>query len=368
MKTFAFHTIVAVLALSCSLLRAEPFYATDGTAIASFDSTATATVVSIAVTGLQPAETLVGIDLRPGDGLLYGIGSTSRLYTINPVTGVATQVGNAGAFTLNGTFFGTDFNPVVDRLREVSDTEQNLRLNPINGTLSGTDTNLNPAGNIVGVAYTNNYAGATQTTLYGIDSVTGNLVLIGSVNGTPTSPNTGTITVVGSLGLGTSLDQHIGFDVSGLGGLAYATITVGGQSNLYSINLSTGTATNLGTIGAGATPYLGLTAATIGAPPTTRVNQAPTISIFGKKNPRTSQFFYRLRGTATDDSAVARVEYSLSKNKHRGPFLVADGTYQWTIKVPLRKLLTRVTVRAVDDEGLVSASQTINVHRNNKPR
>jgi hypothetical protein len=47
---------------------------------------------------------------------------------------------------------------------------------------------------------------------------------------------------------------------------------------------------------------------------------------------------------------------------------VANGTYEWSIKVPLRKLLTRVTVRAVDDEGLVSASQTINVHRNNKPR
>ncbi|MGH8047324.1 MAG: DUF4394 domain-containing protein [Chthoniobacterales bacterium] len=365
---FSPPALAALVVLGCGSLRAEPFYATDGASLATFDSTSLSVVTTVAVTGLQPAETLTGIDLRPANGVLYGVGSTSRLYTINPATGVATQVGTAGAFTLNGTYFGTDFNPVPDRLRQVSDTEQNLRLNPNDGTLSATDSNLNPAGNIVGVAYTNNYPGATKTTLYGIDSVSGNLVLIGSINGTPVSPNTGNITVVGSLGLGATLDQNIGFDVSGLTGIAYATITVGGQSRLYTVNLDTGLATSLGAIGTGLTAYRGVTAATVGTPPSVRVNQPPTINIFGKKNPRTSHFFYRVRGTATDDSAVARVEYSLSKNKHNGPFIAAQGTYQWSAKVPLRKLLTHVTVRAVDDEGAVSASQTINVHRNNKPR
>jgi hypothetical protein len=36
------------------------------------------------ITGLQGGDTLLGIDIRPADGLIYGVGSTGRLYTINP--------------------------------------------------------------------------------------------------------------------------------------------------------------------------------------------------------------------------------------------------------------------------------------------
>src|SRR4029079_18534350 len=97
-----------------------------------FDSATPGTISTpVAITGLQTSETLVGIDVRPSDGLLYGVGSTSRLYTIHTVSGVATQVGT-GTFApaLSGTNFGVDFNPVTDRLRVVSDADQNFRLNP----------------------------------------------------------------------------------------------------------------------------------------------------------------------------------------------------------------------------------------------
>src|SRR5205085_9095228 len=135
-------------------------------------------------------------------------GSTSRLYTINTSTGAATQVGTSGAFTLSGTDFGADFNPVVDRLRVVSDTEQNLRLNPNDGTLSATDTPLSYASgdanfsanpNVTGLAYTSNSAAASVTTLYGIDSNLDVLVRQGSPDGTPTSPNSGQLFTVGSI-------------------------------------------------------------------------------------------------------------------------------------------------------------------------
>src|SRR5262245_39232258 len=46
----------------------------------------------VAVTGLRSGETLLGIDFRTSTGTLYGLGSTSRLYRINYVTGVATEV------------------------------------------------------------------------------------------------------------------------------------------------------------------------------------------------------------------------------------------------------------------------------------
>jgi len=259
--------LVASLALVLSAVPAQAvlLYASSGNDIARFDSGATGVVTSVPVTGLQTGESLVGIDTRPATQTLYGVGSSSRLYTINPLTGVSTQVGTAGAFTLNGTAFGTDFNPVPDRIRQVSNTEQNMRLNPNDGSLAATDTALTPAGNVVGVAYSNNVPGTAATTLFGIDSAGGTLVMIGGVDGVP-SPNGGTVTTVGSLGLGTNLNESIGFDIFGAN-TAMATITTGGLSRLYSINLTTGAATLVGTIGAGTSPFLGVTFAAIAPVP-----------------------------------------------------------------------------------------------------
>jgi hypothetical protein len=154
-----------------------------------FDSSSPGTIVSsVAVTGLQVGEQILAIDFRPLNGQLYGLGSTSRLYTINRTTGAATQVGS-GTFStpLSGTSFGFDFNPVADRIRVVSDAEQNLRLNPDTGTVAAADSNLNPAGSVVAAAYTNSFPGATSTTLYGIDSASDMLVLIGGPSGVPSA-------------------------------------------------------------------------------------------------------------------------------------------------------------------------------------
>ena len=48
---------------------------------------------------------------------------------------------------------------MVDRLRIVSDAEQNLRINPNNGAIAGVDTALNPAGTVAAAAYLNNVDG-----------------------------------------------------------------------------------------------------------------------------------------------------------------------------------------------------------------
>jgi hypothetical protein len=227
----------------------------------TFDSATPGTIIgSVGVTGLQTGETLLGIDVRPANGVLYGLGSTSRLYTINPVTGAVTQVGSAGAFTLSVTAFGFDFNPAVDRIRVFSNTGQNLRLNPNDGTLTGTDTalayaagdpNAGATPRAVGGAYVNNFAGAGTTTLYDVDSTLDVLVRQGSANGSPVSPNTGQLFTVGALGFNTS--DLVGFDVSGASGIAYASLTApaGNFSQLFTINLDTGAATLVGTIGGG---------------------------------------------------------------------------------------------------------------------
>ena len=78
----------------------------------------------VAITGLVGGETIVGIDRRPANGGLYGVSSANRVYFINSTTGAATQVGADGAFTLNGTSFGFDFNPTVDRIRVTSNVDR----------------------------------------------------------------------------------------------------------------------------------------------------------------------------------------------------------------------------------------------------
>jgi Domain of unknown function (DUF4394)/RTX calcium-binding nonapeptide repeat (4 copies) len=232
--------------------------------IVGFNEAAPRAILSdTAVTGLQPGESLLGIDFRPANGLLYGVGSSNRLYAIDPVTGAASQVGSGQfAVPLTPGAAGFDFNPTVDRIRLVNQSGQNARLNPDTGAIVDSDTltggvqldgNLayragdpnvgNPAA-AVGAAYVNNFAGATSTTLFVIDS---NLDVL--VRQDP--PNNGVLNSIGPLGIDAS--SVLGFDIRSVGGneTALAAIDVGGVSSLYNINLTTGRASIVGQIGDG---------------------------------------------------------------------------------------------------------------------
>jgi len=194
--------------------------------------------ITKAVTGLQSNESILGIDFRPVNGQLYALGSTSRMYTINLGTGAATQVG-AGAFStpLAGTEFGFDFNPTVDRIRVVSNTGQNLRINPNDGTIAAVDMNLSPSMPMVGAAaYTDNFAGTTSTSLFVIDHNTDKLYL-------QNPPNDGILVERGSLGI--NINYTNGFDIGSKSQKAYFLGTVGSETKIYTINLSNGNATVL---------------------------------------------------------------------------------------------------------------------------
>src|SRR5215475_11439062 len=210
------------------------------------------------ITGLARGEDVVGIDFRPANGQLYALTSANRLYTINPSNAFATPVGAPFTPGLNGAKFGFDFNPVPDRIRLVSNADQNLRLNPNNGAIAGMDGTLAFAAgdpnagqdpNIVSSAYTNNFAGSTSTTLYRIDSNLDALVTQGSVGSAPVSPNSGQLFTVGKLNVDTS--DMVGFDIAPATNAAFASLTPpnGGASTLYTINLATGAATPIGPIG-----------------------------------------------------------------------------------------------------------------------
>ncbi len=200
-----------------------------------FNPTKTETVTK-AIIGLQASETILGIDFRPVNGQLYALGSTSRLYTINLSSGAATQVGSSQLLTLlSGTSFGFDFNPLVDRIRIVSNTGQNLRLDPNTGAIAGVDGLLNPGiPSISGAAYTNNFAGTTSTALFDIDFMSDKLYR-------QDPPNSGALVEIGSLVI--NVDSASGFDIGGTSGVAYAVLTSGSSTGLYTINLTTGAAT-----------------------------------------------------------------------------------------------------------------------------
>jgi len=194
--------------------------------------------VSKAVTGLQSGENILGIDFRPLNGQLYALGSSSRIYTLNLGTGAATAVGSSPFPTLlSGTDFGFDFNPAVDKIRVVSNTGQNLRLDPVTGGITAVDAVINPAGAMISAAaYTNNFAGTTATTLFVIDHNTDKLYQ-------QNPPNNGTLAETGSLGI--NITNANGFDIGSMSQKAYLMASVGGSTKIYSVNTATGAATSV---------------------------------------------------------------------------------------------------------------------------
>lgn len=223
----------------------DVFVLTTSNKLLSFDRAAPATIRSTAsVTGLQAGENLLGIDFRPADGQLYGVGSTGRIYTLNGVTGVATVKATLAAdasdstapyTALAGTEFGVDFNPVADRLRIVSNTGQSLRINVDTGATT-TDGNINGgAANtaITAAAYTNSFAGTASTTLFVIDAANATLY-------TQNPPNNGTL--ASAVPLGVAATGVAGFDIDARTNTGYAVMTVAGVRNLYTLNLAAATA------------------------------------------------------------------------------------------------------------------------------
>jgi Domain of unknown function (DUF4394)/FG-GAP-like repeat len=237
-----------------------------------FDSAAPDAILGGAlITGLAgtSGEVLVGIDFRPATRELYALSvdgaGAGRTYRIHPVSGVATLIGTI-VFPLlsNGAVYGVDFNPVVDRIRVVNAFNENIRINPNNGSLAGDDPNLTytaPAtGPLAAIAYDRSFAGTTLTTLFGIDRGSSRLVRIGGVDGTP-SPNLGVVTSVGALGVTVDAGTDAGFDISGATGTAYAVLVVGGLYRLYTINLATAAATLVGTVADGSLTVRGFAVA-----------------------------------------------------------------------------------------------------------
>ena len=232
----------------------------------SFDSENPSQLQSIVqVTGIVAGQVLCGLDFRPATGALYGLAynattGDAQIYTINPTTGVATAVSDAPVSLGTGLgSIGFDFNPVVDRIRVTGSNGSNFRINPITGAIASTDSTLNFAGgdvnqgngSIGASAYTNSFLGTTATTLFNIAQGLGVLT-------TQNPPNNGVLNTVGTLGIqldttDRSFDLDILYDQTTQSNVAFLAANALGSNTdvLYQVNLTTGAATAVGSIGLG---------------------------------------------------------------------------------------------------------------------
>lgn len=218
------------------------------------------------ISGLAMGQVLSGMDFRPATGELFGLGyqagtGEANLYTLNPITGVATMVGSAPMMLKpNMGKISMDFNPTVDRIRVTGSDNANYRLHPVTGMLAATDMNLGFAASDVNAgkdpsvgagAYTNSFAGATTTTLYNYEDSLNVLT-------TQIPPNNGVLNTIGTSGImvnpaDPTSDMDIFFSPYGEPNKAYLATNTGNGNfdQLYSLNLTNGKATLLGKIGFG---------------------------------------------------------------------------------------------------------------------
>jgi hypothetical protein len=208
---------------------------------------------ALAITGVTGK--IIGIDVRPADGLLYALGTDSTLYTINTQTGAATQKAKLSVPIDSVDHIIVDFNPQADRMRIVGSTGQSLRVNVdtgqtiVDGKLAyrAGDRNAGKAFGIYAGAYINSFKGATQTQLFEIDSKNGTYVV-------QDPPNDGVLRTVGMTGLPANTivegmdiytdakDNYIGFAVAG--------------AALHSLDVGTGKLRKIGAIGNGKTAII----------------------------------------------------------------------------------------------------------------
>ena len=269
MRSFAATAGLLVTIAVGSTAQAETIFGlTAANQVVTFDSAAPGVVTtSGAISGIAAGDVLTGIDLRPATSTLYSVATNGTVYAIaKNASGTgytASSVGNI-ANPITGAGIGLDFNPVPDRLRLVTSGEENYRINPATAatTKDGNITAGASAVDFVGAAYTNSRPGATTTVLYTLDAISDMLFR-------STDPNAGTYvgtnllgTPFGPLGVDLGVGNAIGFDISGGTGAAF--FNQGNQ--FYSLNLGTGAASLVGTLGAGS--LVGLTAAAVPEPAT----------------------------------------------------------------------------------------------------
>ncbi|CAO3437292.1 DUF4394 domain-containing protein [Azospirillum doebereinerae] len=209
-----------------------------------FDTAKPAVTKTMDVKGV---DRLVGIDFRPGNRTVIGVTPDHRIVSIDLGTGTATEIAKMDkTLTVTQAPVVVDFNPMADRLRFMTGTT-NHRVHPDTGavTVDGSlafedgDANKGKAPNVMAAAYTNSWGKPEKTAMYNVDATMGALVQ-------QTKPNDGTLKTIGTLGI-KDTPKTYAFDIQATeDGKNTAFLATG--KTLYTVNLETGAATEIGMI------------------------------------------------------------------------------------------------------------------------
>lgn len=188
---------------------------------------------------VEGVDRLWGIDVRPGDNMLYGVATDGTIVTIDTSSGAATAGAKLSTNLPDGVMASIDFNPAADRLRVMGSDGTNLRVHPDTGetTVDGSlkfeagDAGAESTPNVVATAYINSFGKPEKTAMYDI-SADGNFIQ-------QTAPNDGTLKTIGSLGIDGA--DMFAFDVQTTeDGTNTAWLAAGGA--IYTVNMETGAA------------------------------------------------------------------------------------------------------------------------------
>ena len=178
---------------------------------------------------------VLGIDVRPADGMLYAL--TSRWHRFDHRSGdrPGDDEIKARRHGAGGRMVTVDFNPVADRLRVIGSDGTNLRANVDDGKVTKDgqlkfadgDMHAGKTPKIIAGAYTNSMKGAKETTLYDVDA-TGALVK-------QAPPNDG---ILNSVGMHGAKAGSMAFDIVTMDGVSEGWLMAG--DTLYKIDLATG--------------------------------------------------------------------------------------------------------------------------------
>ena len=193
----------------------------------------------VPITGMPAGAVMLAIDFRGQQ--LRGVGSDSRLYTVDTLTAAATPIGAPFATPVSGEHFGLAYDAARDELHLSSaEDDQNLAIDGATGAIKSEGPALAYAAEDM------NYGQAAAVTaetyfgpaLFGIETNANAVVKV--------SQATGAVETVQELPFNVYLCS--GLDV-GPDGVAYAALATDNGSELYRVDLLTGEPVLVGGIG-----------------------------------------------------------------------------------------------------------------------
>ena len=262
---------------------------------------------TVQVTGLGDGENLIAIDFQPAaTPVLYALSSAGALYTIDhtetdPVVAASriTQT-NGSDLTVSiaaGVGYGLDFD-AADGLLHIVGSDGTHRTVDASAPGAATDRTAISGAAVSGVAFSHNFPDAPDSVMFGLDASSDNLVVIDPVTGAARAAKA----------LGRDLTVNSGFDIIGTNLEAYVASNEGAAKRFFRLDLTTGTATLVGSLfingnvqGLAVIPEAGNAAHL----DTIALNSSGQLFSFAQATPGTLINRTAVVGLATGDSLVA---------------------------------------------------------------